>query len=203
MVSQGATVQPSRPPGPRRSLIGRPRAAERPVLAIRSARSSEAPVLHTLINASVEEGHVLPRELDELELHADRFLVVTEHDRIVACAELAPLSDTLAEVRSLVVDENRRGIGLGRQIVEELRRRARRDGFAELCAFTHAPEYFVRMGFSIVPHERVPEKIATDCCRCPLFRVCGQYAVIVDLDPPADRPLRRGSVRSRRLRIVQ
>ncbi len=39
----------------------------------------------------------------------------------------------------------------------------------------------MRLGFSIVPHTWVPEKIARDCYSCPLFRNCGQYAVVLDL----------------------
>ena len=66
-------------------------------------------------------------------------------------------------------------------MVEELGRRARRDGFARLCAFAHDARFFVRMGFSIVPHTWVPEKIAHDCHSCPLFRNCGQYAIVLDL----------------------
>ena len=37
------------------------------------------------------------------------------------------------------------------------------------------------MGFTIVPHMWVPEKIAHDCTSCPLFRRCGQYAVTLPL----------------------
>ena len=39
----------------------------------------------------------------------------------------------------------------------------------------------MRLGFSIVPHTWVPEKIAHDCHSCPLFRNCGQYAIVLDL----------------------
>jgi amino-acid N-acetyltransferase len=106
-------------------------------------------------------------------------------DRIVACADLAPLSPSVAEVRSLVVDATARSNGLGQRLVEELARRAARDGFDSLCAFTHAAGYFVRMGFSIVPHTWVPEKIETDCRTCPQFRRCGQYAVTFPLAQPA------------------
>ena len=53
-----------------------------------------------------------------------------------------------------------RGGGVGTMIVDELRRRARREGFEKLCAFTHAPGYFIQMGFSIVPHTWLPEKIS-------------------------------------------
>jgi hypothetical protein len=54
-------------------------------------------------------------------------------------------------------------------------------GFATLCAFTHQPSHFVKLGFTIVPHMWVPEKIAHDCTSCPLFRRCGQYAVTLPL----------------------
>ena len=67
-------------------------------------------------------------------------------------------------------------------IVDELRRRARREGFEKLCAFTHAPAYFIQMGFSIVPHTWLLEKLTTDCVKCPLFRTCGQYAMVVPID---------------------
>ena len=32
-----------------------------------------------------------------------------------------------------------------------------------------------------MPHLWVPEKIATDCLGCPLFRRCGQYAMMLPL----------------------
>ena len=70
-------------------------------------------------------------------------------------------------------------MGLGVRMVEDLAARARREGFARLCAFAHDPAFFVRRGFSIVPHTWVPEKIAHDCISCPLFRNCGQYAIVL------------------------
>src|SRR5690242_12577163 len=108
-------------------------------LVIRSAAASDARRLHALIAANVEEGHLLPRTLDDVTAHAARFVVATERRRIVGCAELAPLSPQLGEIRSLVVGAATRGQGVGVMIVEEIRRRARRDGFERLCAFTHAP----------------------------------------------------------------
>jgi amino-acid N-acetyltransferase len=92
----------------------------------------------------------------------------------------------VAEVRSLAVDGAARGSRVGVTIVDELRRRARREGFEKLCAFTHAPSYFINMGFSIVPHLWLTEKIFTDCVKCPQFRQCGQYAMVVPLDQAFD-----------------
>ena len=148
---------------------------------IRMATAADARAIHALIAAHLNEGHLLPRTLEDIDAHATRFLVATVRHRIVACADLAPLSPYVAEVRSLVVGNDVRSIGLGQRLVNELARRARIAGFESLCAFTHVAGYFVRMGFSIVPHPWVPEKIETDCRSCPLFRRCGQYAVTLPL----------------------
>jgi len=154
-------------------------------MTIRPASADDAPALHALIAAHVEEGHLLPRQLSELERHASRFVVAEKRGRLHACAELAPLSDATAEVRSLVVSESFRGKGLAARLVEELRDRASANGFDTLSAFTHDARFFVRQGFSIVPHLSVPEKITTDCVNCPLFRRCSQYAMVLPLNAPA------------------
>jgi N-acetylglutamate synthase-like GNAT family acetyltransferase len=167
-----------------RASSGRALKAAKPQIAIRQATAADAPALHALIAAHLEEGRLLPRTLDELGVHAPRFVVAVDTasgDRVVGCAELAPLSQAVAEVRSLVVSRDARRHGLGVQMVEDLAARARRDGFTRLCAFAHDPAFFVRRGFSIVPHTWVPEKIAHDCVSCPLFRNCGQYAVELEV----------------------
>jgi len=147
-------------------------------VTIRGGTPDDAAAIYGLVAANLEQGHLLPRTLDDLVAHASRFLVLTdEAGEVVGCGELAPLSAAVAEIRSLVVDGRLRGIGLGSRLVTALKRRARLDGYRTLCAFTHQPASFVRQGFSIVPHQWLPEKIATDCHACPLFRRCGQYAM--------------------------
>jgi N-acetylglutamate synthase-like GNAT family acetyltransferase len=151
---------------------------------IRTARRDEARQIYDLIMTHLKEGHLLPREIEELTLHAERFVVVVDgYGAIVACGELAPLSHTLAEVRSFVVSRRHRGSGLGRRMIEELRRRAHLSGFESLCAFTHQPAYFLHLDFSIVPHTWLPEKISADCRLCSLFRRCGQYAMLAEVEP--------------------
>jgi amino-acid N-acetyltransferase len=163
-------------------------------ITLRSAVTADAERLHALVLANLEEGHLLPRTLGELQVHAERFVVAVRSRRIVGCAELAPLSPQVAEVRSLAVDRQTRSGGVGTMLVEELRRRARRDGYEKLCAFTHVPGYFIQMGFSIVPHLWLLEKIFTDCVKCPHFRTCGQYAMVVPLEGAADAPAAAANV---------
>ena len=146
---------------------------------VREATAADAPAIHQLIMENLEAGHLLPRSLADVTVRASRFAVVAGSDGVVlACAELAPLNASVAEIRSLVVRESARGRKLGQVIVDELRRRARAGRYRTLCAFTHDPRFFVRFGFSIVPHTWLPEKVAADCWSCPLFQKCGQYAVV-------------------------
>ena len=151
---------------------------------IRSATAADADAIHALIAAHVDDGHLLPRERSEILARVHRFVVAVDGPSVVGCADLAPLSRRVAEVRSLVVDEEARSLGAGRALVDELIRRATAAGFDTLCAFTHAARYFVHLGFSIVPHVWVPEKIETDCRTCAQFRRCGQYAVVLPLARP-------------------
>ena len=150
-------------------------------LVIRTATIADAAALHSLIASHQAEGHLLPRSLDEIRGHAGQFVVAESDGTLAACAELAPLSAKVAEVRSLVVSEDYRRAGLAGRLVTELSARAKARGFDRLCAFTHAPGYFIQMGFSIVPHLWLTEKIFTDCVKCPLFRRCGQYAMVLPL----------------------
>jgi N-acetylglutamate synthase-like GNAT family acetyltransferase len=150
---------------------------------LRPATAGDAAELHALVTAHIKEGHLLPRDLAEIERHASRFVVCEHEGEIKACAELAPLSTSLAEVRSLVVAGSFRRTGLAGRMLGALRGAAQTSGFETLCAFTHDARFFVRQGFSIVPHLWLSEKIARDCVTCPLFRRCSQFAMMLALTP--------------------
>src|SRR3989442_7794378 len=98
---------------------------------------SNARRLHALITANLEEGHLLPRTLRELAVHAERFTVAVNARTIVGCAELAPLSPSVAEVRSLAVDASAPGDRHRTQDVEQLRPRATPRSLQKLISFNH------------------------------------------------------------------
>ena len=115
-------------------------------IAIRTASARDADAIHELLDEHLTEGHLLPRELDEITTHAQRFIVAVQDEEVLACADLAPLSRSVAEVRSFVVTRAARRRGVGRGLVDELVQRATDAGFDKLCAFTHSPAYFVHLG---------------------------------------------------------
>jgi amino-acid N-acetyltransferase len=164
-------------------------------LSLRTASATDAAAIHRLIAENLEAGHLLPRSIADIEEHASRFVVADADGTVVGCAELAPLSEAVAEVRSLVVDERFRGRRIGGELVGRIATAGAAQGFATLCAFTHEPRHFVRLGFTLVPHVWVPEKIDHDCTACSLFRRCGQYAVTLPLRAGASvRPQRHAAV---------
>ena len=160
------------------------RAAVADDVLVRAALPDETEALFALVAEGVAEGHVLPRPEDEIARHVPRFTVAATADGLLGCAELARLSPRVAEVRSLVVVRRARGHGIGTRLLRAIVDRARDQGYPTLCAFVHQPRAFVRLGFGIVPHTWVPDKIATDCIRCVWFRRCRQYAVVLDLRRP-------------------
>jgi amino-acid N-acetyltransferase len=168
------------------------RAAGRFAVELRGATAGDIEEIHQLIADHVASDHLLPRTREEIEGRIARFVIGEADGVVVACAELAPLSAAVGEVRSLVVAEHVRGMGVGRLILDALVRHAVANGHQRLCAFTHGPAYFIRLGFSIVPHLWVPEKVFSDCVGCPLFRTCGQHAVVLALD---ERQIRQTTMR--------
>jgi amino-acid N-acetyltransferase len=168
------------------AVIAAPSPAEptdraRSAVRLRPGTPADAETLHALIAAHQTEGHLLPRHVAEIARRAARFTVAEHDGAIVGCAELAPLSDQLAEIRSLVVSPAVRHAGVATRLVTDVRRRAHAAGFDTLCAFAHDARFFIRQNFSIVPHVWLPEKIARDCAGCPRFRRCAQFAMVLPI----------------------
>src|SRR6266567_3355825 len=77
-------------------------------ITLRTATVDDTSAIHELIDEYLSEGHLLPRALGEILVHVDRFVVAVHDDEVVAFAELAPLSRSVAEVRSMVVSRQAR-----------------------------------------------------------------------------------------------
>jgi amino-acid N-acetyltransferase len=153
-----------------------------PRIVLRSGTPGDAQRIHALIEDNLDGGRLLPRELGEVVSHSSRFVVAVHRRKIVGCAELAPLSHNVAEVRSLAVDRRARGKGIGAMLVEELQRRARLEEYSQLGAFTHAPGYFAKLGFLAVPHAWLPEEVSRNSAGCCRGGTCVRIAVVMSLE---------------------
>ncbi|MHB8412753.1 MAG: GNAT family N-acetyltransferase [Candidatus Acidiferrales bacterium] len=149
----------------------------------RRARLADAPQINALIAHYAAQGILLPRTEENVREHARGFLVLEEKGQIAGCVSLENYGTELAEIRSLAVDPEIRGQGLGARLVQYALTEARRRKIARVFAVTHAPEFFVRQGFDTSSRCALPEKIARDCSACPKARRCRLVAVIATVIP--------------------
>lgn len=148
---------------------------------IRKATVRDVPAIVALVNETAQKGLVLPKSLNQVYQNVRDFVVCEEDGSLVACASLHVLWEDLAEVRSLVVHAQRRGKGMGRQLVATLVKQARDLGVPRVFALTYQQEFFLSVGFHLIDKDQLPHKIWADCIDCIKFPNCDETAVILDL----------------------
>lgn len=154
---------------------------DRSSVNIRKARVGDIPSIHQLVNEYAAKGEMLGRSRSELYEGMRDFFVAEREGIVVGCSALHVNWEDLAEVRSLVVSQELRGMGLGRDLVTACLEEARELGIAKIYALTYKPGFFERMGFSRVVKETLPHKVWGDCLKCPKFPNCDEEAVLLEV----------------------
>ncbi len=96
---------------------------------------------------------------DDIDIHIGNFVIIRDQERIVATGGVELYSSD-ALLRSVAVDCEMRGRGLGTEICEKLKEMARANGISRLFLLTEtAEEYFKNAGFVNVDRDSVPETI--------------------------------------------
>jgi N-acetylglutamate synthase-like GNAT family acetyltransferase len=149
----------------------------------RRARISDAPAIFGLIAHYSEQGLLLARTEEEIRRNIGHFLVQISSRRVVGCLSLEKYSADLAEIRSVAVDPETRGCGIGAQLIAFALEEARQSGIARVFAVTHAPQFFERQGFVASSRKLLTEKIERDCCTCAKRRSCKLVAVVATVLP--------------------
>jgi N-acetylglutamate synthase-like GNAT family acetyltransferase len=119
------------------------------VIEIEHARAGDRPEIEGLLEAGL-----LPT--DGFELALGTAVVAREDGRIVGCAAIEPYG-SVALLRSVCVAPGRRGIGLGRRLVERVEGVATALEIAELFLLTEtAADWFARRGYEPDAREAAP-----------------------------------------------
>ena len=149
--------------------------------AIRKARLADVPAIHRLVNSFADKGELLHRSLNELYENLRDYYVVEDNGDVIACCALHINWEDLAEIKSLVVSEEAQGKGLGGSLLSACLAEARDLGIPKVFALTYKPEFFEKNGFDRIDKARLPQKIWTECVRCPKFPDCGEEALVLIL----------------------
>lgn len=167
------------------------------MITVRKATMQDVPDIHRLITYHAELKRMLFRSHADLYEHLRDFFVCVEpqpdgSERVSGSAALELVWRDLAEIKSLAVDETRRGQGIGTRLVAAAVAEARTLSLARVFALTRDQPFFAKQGFQVVEKETLPHKVWTDCVRCPLQEHCDEIAVVYDLAPASSSVVEAG-----------
>jgi len=152
-------------------------------VTLTKAHLSDIPEMQELASESIKDGTILNRTDDEIATNIRSYVLAKEAGRLIGYTALHIHSPRLSEIRSLIVDENYRGISVGKQMVLFALEEARKLGVEEVLVLTYLPQFFTKLGFSEIAKESIPEhKIWADCIKCIHFPICNEVSLMYKID---------------------
>ena len=157
--------------------------ASDPNIRVHKARLQDAQDIYELVNSLSADGTLLRRSYAELCENIRDFTVVVRatpegDSTFLGCGALHLYGPHLAEVRSIVVKPEYRGLGAGDELLEALVAEAEEHKVMSVCLFTRIPEYFEHLGFRVADRTAMPDKIYKDCQTCPRLYACDEVAMV-------------------------
>ena len=138
--------------------------------------------MQNIVKEEVASGKILLRTEDEMATTIRSYTVVEVDGKMAGFTATHIHSPRLAEVRSLVVSKDFRGLKLGKKLVEACIKEAKEYGIQQLLSLTYEQGFFESCGFRVISKEEIPEhKIWADCIRCKHFPICDEIAMVIDL----------------------
>jgi amino-acid N-acetyltransferase len=145
---------------------------------LRKASIKDIKKIHSIVNAAASSGEMLARSLGELYDNMRDYFVFEEHGKVLGTCALHICWDDLAEIRSLCVSESSRKKGIGRMLVDACIDEAKQLNIPKIFLLTYQDVFFSKCGFIAVDKKELPQKIWSDCVRCPKFPECDEIAMI-------------------------
>jgi amino-acid N-acetyltransferase len=115
---------------------------------LRTAGIDDVGGILKLIAPLEQQGVLVKRSRELLEMEIDHFLVVKRDGMIIACAALYPCEGAIAELACVVVHPDYQAQGRGDSLLSAIEQRARTQGIKRLFVLTtHTSHWFRERGF--------------------------------------------------------
>ena len=113
-----------------------------------------------LIRPLEEEGILVRRSREQLEMEIDKFTIIERDGLIIGCAALyCFMEEAMAEMACVAVVPEHRRSGLGEMLLKRIETRARAIGVERLFVLTtRTSDWFRERGFSLAPPEALPRQ---------------------------------------------
>ena len=116
-------------------------------LVFRPARTSDVSAIRRLVDTYAPDRRLLSKATVTLYESVPEFIVGEVDGEVVACGAVHVMWEDLAEVRTVAVDPDMRGKGVGGVLLDNLVRRARDLGVKRVFCLTFETEFFAGRGF--------------------------------------------------------
>ncbi|MBU1658370.1 N-acetyltransferase [bacterium] len=148
----------------------------------KKAHLSNIQAMQKLVQPDVESGVILHRSDDEIATNIRSYTLALKDGCLVGFCALHIHAASLAEIRSLVVEESLRGQKIGEGLVKKSLDEALSLGVQKVLCLTYKKAFFERLDFVEIPKESLPEhKIWADCIKCKHFPICNEVSLIKNL----------------------
>lgn len=151
-------------------------------MILRHAQTADAEAICSLINHYAEQGLMLHRSMESTYDSLREFQVAIDDDgKIVGCVAVDIFWADLAEVKSLAVNPDMIGQGIGARLVAGAVEDARHMGVKRLFTLTYEQAFFQRQGFEVIDRNALPEKVWRECLVCPKADACDEIAMMLPI----------------------
>ncbi len=148
-------------------------------LLVHKARLQDARNVFELVNSLSNDGTLLRRSYAEVCENIRDFTVAESLDgEFLGCGALHLYGPHLAEVRSIVVRPEVKGLGAGGALLRALLEESEEHQVLSTCLFTRIPTFFEHFGFRVAERTAMPDKIYKDCQTCPRLYACDEVAMV-------------------------
>lgn len=152
------------------------------LITYKKALLSDIPAMQALVEPEIQSGVILYRSDDEIATNIRSYTLAMEGEKLVGFCALHIHSPNLAEIRSMIIDQEYRGHNIGSTLVAKVCDEGRGLGLREVLSLTYQRAFFERLGFIEIPKESIPEhKIWADCIKCKHFPICNEVSLIKTL----------------------
>ncbi|MBE6384433.1 MAG: GNAT family N-acetyltransferase [Lentisphaerae bacterium] len=147
---------------------------------VRAATVADVDAIWELLEIYVPGGTVLRRSKEDISFYIGNFWVAESQSGVCGCAALRDFGNDLLEVRSVVIHPDMQGRGIGKVLLENIIAELRQSrAHWRLFTLTTTPAFFKSLGFAETAKEEFPEKIWSDCSKCPKFHCCDEVALVI------------------------
>ena len=140
--------------------------------------------IQDFLQEEVDKGIILFRDKDEIARNIQAYVLAyqTENgaDKLIALGALHIHSESLGEIRSLMVHKESQGKGIGYLLIKELLQVATDIKLSKVLVLTYRASLFAKLGFELIQKEQIPDqKIWQDCIKCKFFPTqCQEISLI-------------------------